>query len=502
MGNRQSTLKSSPGYSRLYPESFVGKPFASYIGKYTHQYYYYMNLAGRAQGGRIVDVSDEFFASADNLLQTHEPVSKPNTYTENGAWMDGWESRRHNPDHDWVIIKLGFPGSIVGFDINTGHFNGNQAPEASVEACFISEDTLKQGGDIDFDWDSVLPRVDLGPASKHYFMLDSPTPVYNFVRLRIYPDGKQLMDLAFVGNGGRVVAQSDQHYTPSSNLILPERGHNMGDGWETKRSRIPNHCDWVLVRLGMPGKLEKCEIDTHYFKGNFPDGVELDACYSDVEDPSLETDVAWFQILPRQRLSAHQQHHFSLDLRDRAFTHVRMTIFPDGGVMRLRVYGRPLLAESAKNEEGGVVIETSAKSSSATSTPIPLSRTTKAETTDATPSPGSSTSTSTVTSTATDSTRETTGSGVSATASMAASNARSAHRKRSRRERAIKENGDDEEYVEETITTPTIANGKGAGRKPKRRAVNTPVATPSSRSRKTPILDGAGAGDAGGNDES
>ncbi|RKP28099.1 allantoicase, partial [Syncephalis pseudoplumigaleata] len=318
------------------------------------------DLAGRAQGGRIVDVSDEFFASADNLLQTHDAVSKPNTYTENGAWMDGWESRRHNPDHDWVIIKLGFPGSISGFNIDTGHFNGNHAPAASVEACFISEETLKQGGDIDFHWEPVLPRVELGPASKHYFQLDEPTAVHNFVRLRIYPDGgvgrfhvyghvrpnlpsassKQLMDLAFVGNGGRVVAQSDQHYTPSSNLILPDRGHNMGDGWETRRSREPNHCDWVVVRLGMPGKLEKCDIDTHHFKGNFPDGVELDACYSDAEDPSLEPDVAWFQILPRQRLSAHQQHHFSLDLRDRVFTHVRMTIYPDGGVMRLRIYGR------------------------------------------------------------------------------------------------------------------------------------------------------------------
>ncbi|RKP06765.1 allantoicase [Thamnocephalis sphaerospora] len=357
MGNRQSIGvggKEAPGFTRLSSDSLGKQAFAQYI-----------DLACRSQGGRIVDVSDEFFATADNLLAPGDAVSKPNTYTENGAWMDGWETRRHNPNHDWVIIKLGFAGSIAGFDIDTGHFNGNQAPVAAIDACFVDEETLKQGGNIDFPWEEILPKVDLGPAAKHFFLFDVPTGVCNFVRLRIFPDGgvgrlrvygavrpvwpltagKQLLDLAFVGNGGRVVACSDQHYTPASNLTLPGRGQNMGDGWETKRSRVASHCDWSIIRLGNAGRLEKCEIDTHHYKGNYPESVELDACYSILDDPSTDPECAWFQILPRQKMSAHQQHHFSLDLRDRVFTHVRMTIYPDGGVMRLRVYGRPVFDE-------------------------------------------------------------------------------------------------------------------------------------------------------------
>lgn len=62
-------------------------------------------------------------------------------------------------------------------------------------------------------------------------------------------DENELIDLAHVFAGGRVISVSDQHYGKGSNLLLPGRGKDMGDGWETKRSREAGHKDWVLVRL-------------------------------------------------------------------------------------------------------------------------------------------------------------------------------------------------------------------------------------------------------------
>jgi allantoicase len=468
MGNRLSRVdKQTTGFIRLNTETGQ-RVFSSYV-----------DLACRSLGGRIADVSDEFFAMADNLLQPGDAISKPNTYTENGAWMDGWETRRHNPDHDWVIIKLGFAGSIAGFNIDTGHFNGNHAPEAAVDACFIDEETLKQGGDIEFPWEEILPKVSLDPASKHYFMFDVPTGVCNFVRLRIFPDGgvarfrvygtvrpiwpiasgKQLVDLAFVGMGGRVISCSDQHYTPASNLILPGRGQNMGDGWETKRSREPNHHDWVLIRLGNAGRLEKCEVDTHYFKGNYPESVMLEACYSEHDDPTYDVECAWFQILPKQRLNPHQQHHFSLDLRDRVFTHVRMNIYPDGGVMRLRVYGRPVFEDDLIGS-----VEAEETKASLAESPVQERRVSRGTTPNAPSSPAAASSSAVAAATTTTTTTKTTTATVTvieqqqqetatqsvpASASSKAASARAGQRRKSRR--AAQEAEEEEEYVEPTV---------------------------------------------------
>jgi allantoicase len=101
--------------------------------------------------------------------------------------MDGWESKRHNPTYDWAIVKLGFAGNILGFDIDTSHFTGNQAPAASVEATFCPE------GDVqakDVEWTQVLPKVDLPPTCHNYFLLNNPDgKVYTHVRLNNIPDG-------------------------------------------------------------------------------------------------------------------------------------------------------------------------------------------------------------------------------------------------------------------------------------------------------------------------
>ncbi|ORX86086.1 allantoicase [Basidiobolus meristosporus CBS 931.73] len=280
-----------------------------------------------------------------------------------GAWFDGWENRRHNPDHDWAIIQLAFAGSIVGFDIDTAHFTRNHAPAASVDVAFVSGEALATGDDINYEWKEVLPKVELQPTSKHYFVLDNPDNApYNFVGINQYPDGgitrfrvyggivpvfpedkNELVDLAYVGNGARVVVSSNDDFAPASNVILPTRGENMGDGWETKRSRTPGHIDYLIVKLGAPGRLERAIFDTLHFRGNFPAQASKEACNSQEEnpdnDPAANQEGFWTTVSPRQKTAADVEHEWNLSPKDKVFTHVHATLYPNGGFTRLRIYG-------------------------------------------------------------------------------------------------------------------------------------------------------------------
>jgi len=110
----------------------------------------------------------------------------------------------------------------------------------------------------------------------------------------VFPeDPSAIIDLAHVANGGLAVAFSDQHFGRASNLLLPGRGVDMGDGWETKRSRGGEHTDWVIVKLGTQGIIEKAIIDTAHFKGNFPQYAKLEATLSDeVRAPLLAANIS------------------------------------------------------------------------------------------------------------------------------------------------------------------------------------------------------------------
>lgn len=224
-----------------------------------------IELSSVALGGHVVSVSDEFFAEAFHLLLVEPAPSLKGQFGPKGALFSGWESRRHNPNHDWCIIKLGTTGSISGFDIDSSHFNGNEAPEASVDILYCPDGTAPEVNDP--RWEELLPKVKLGPNSRHLFSVP-PSKGINYVKLNMYPDGgiarfrvyglvtpvfppdtSAVFDLAHVFAGGRVVYTSDQHFGVGSNLILPGRGKDMGDGWETKRSRAPGHKDWAIIQL-------------------------------------------------------------------------------------------------------------------------------------------------------------------------------------------------------------------------------------------------------------
>jgi allantoicase len=126
------------------------------------------------------------------------------------------------------------------------------------------------------------------------------------------------------------------------NLIMPGRGVNMGDGWETKRNRTPNNKDWVIVKLAHKGSIQKALIDTCHFKGNYPDSCKIEGCTTSADTDFATTKVEWLTILSQQKLQADHEHFFEQEIvnTDKTFTHVRLTIFPDGGISRMRLWGK------------------------------------------------------------------------------------------------------------------------------------------------------------------
>ena len=133
---------------------------------------------------------------------------------------------------------------------------------------------------------------------------------------------------------------NDMFFSHMGNLLMPGRGINMGDGWETKRNRTPNNVDWVVLRLAHPGHLQRLLVDTAHFKGNYPDRCSIEgaslAADADCSDPAID----WKKVLPEQKLSADAEHEFASEIAHNGpFSHLRLSIYPDGGISRLRAFG-------------------------------------------------------------------------------------------------------------------------------------------------------------------
>jgi allantoicase len=320
----------------------------------------YVNLADARLGAQALSCSDDFFAPMARMLDPRPPVFVPDKYDDNGKWMDGWESRRKRvPGHDWCVLRLARPGRLHGVDFDTSHFTGNYPPGASLEGCWLPEGDPGE----DTRWFELLPSVPLYGNRHHYHAIEGAPPCTH-VRVNIYPDGglarlrlygtpsfdparvdsDGLVDLASALNGGVALAANDEHFGRRGNLLMPGRGVDMGDGWETRRRREPGH-DWCLIALACPGVIESVEVDTAHFKGNYPARCSLQAAAlpagSSVQALIAQAD-AWPLLLPEQPLQMDAQHYFREQLLPvGAVTHVRLNIFPDGGVSRLRLRGRP-----------------------------------------------------------------------------------------------------------------------------------------------------------------
>jgi allantoicase len=327
-----------------------------------------VDLAAAGLGGRALGTSDDFFAGIENLIQPGRGVLN-DEFTDRGKWMDGWESRRkRTPGYDWCVLALGAPGEVVGFDIDTHGFIGNHPSFASVEGISAPAAATVDELQARADWVELLVQSPLRPDAQNLFGAAARSPVTH-VRLNIFPDGgvarlrvfgrvapdwsaaagardpetqarvpAGLVDLAAVKNGGVAVACSDAHFGPMNNLLLPGRSVNMGGGWETRRRRGPGH-DWILLQLGARGTPAVLEVDTNHFKGNYPDRCALAAIdAAGLRITELIASPDWRTILPETKLSAHTRHFF--DVGGGPATHLRLEIFPDGGVSRLRAWGR------------------------------------------------------------------------------------------------------------------------------------------------------------------
>lgn len=326
-----------------------------------------IDLASAALGGRALACTDDFFASMHNMLKPEPPHFDPDAYTDRGKEMDGWESRRKRvPGHDRCVVGLGARGVIRALDIDTSFFLGNQPPFASVEAAHLPGDHAIETA----EWVEILPQSPIRPGSQNLFTVRDPNP-FTHVRLSMYPDGgvarfrvygeveptwdppfldeatrahvtRGEHDLASLLSGGKALACSDAFFGPMDNLLLPSRAVNMGGGWETRRKRQPGN-DWILLRLGDAGTVSVIEVDTNHFKGNYPDRCALRGIYApgapitELIDPRAE----WATLLPEQKLAAHTRHFFGAEhiASGGPFTHLRLDIYPDGGVSRLRVWG-------------------------------------------------------------------------------------------------------------------------------------------------------------------
>lgn len=320
-----------------------------------------VNLADPRLGAAALFASDDFFAPVGRMLNPAPAIFIAGKYDEHGKWMDGWESRRkRDPGNDWAIVRLGAKGVIYGFDVDTSHFNGNQPLAVSIDACTSTSDVvdrLRRG-----HWTEILPRTPLGPNEHHLLPVEN-REAWTHLRVQIYPDGgiarlrvygraigpfaeidcDTVIDLAAMENGGTAVSWNDASFGSAvSNLILPGPGVNMGDGWETRRRREPGH-DWCVLALGAPGIIDRIDVDTRFYKGNFPDRCSLQAALmTQTTVKSLaDQSASWPVLLPEQKLKMDTVQSFTERVADLGpVTHVRLNIFPDGGVSRLRLWGR------------------------------------------------------------------------------------------------------------------------------------------------------------------
>ncbi|MEX6506429.1 allantoicase [Jiella sp. M17.18] len=315
----------------------------------------FVDLAHPRLGTEVTYATDDFFADKSRMIAPEAPVFYPDRFDDHGKWMDGWESRRkRTAGHDHAVVRLGQRGTIAAIDIDTAFFTGNFPPEASVEAA----DTVDEPGAA--DWREIVPRWALKGNSHNLFNLEAGPPV-RWLRLNIYPDGGvarlrvygtiakdwttvgagEVVDLAAIENGGTAVAWNDAHYGHPANMLAPGRAPVMSDGWETARRRKPGN-DWCVLKLGTAGTISKVLIDTHHFKGNYPDRFTLRAAQveGEVSSEAIGAGSAdWPLLVPETKLEADAVKEIGSVEALGPVTHVRLDIFPDGGVSRLRLYG-------------------------------------------------------------------------------------------------------------------------------------------------------------------
>ena len=317
-----------------------------------------IDLAQPRLGTKVIYKTDDFFASANRIISPTEPVFKVGVFDKHGKWMDGWESRRkRTAGHDFIIIKLGKPGTIKKVDVDTSHFNGNQPAMVSIEGANSNSNKINQ-----FKWQPLLSKKKTKANSHHYFTVNS-NKVFTHIKFNIFPDGgvarlrlygsiaksnklkNKKINLASLLDGSSVIACNNEHFGKAENILAPGKAKNMGDGWETRRRRGKGF-DWLILNSLDGKEIDKIEISTHHFKGNFPSHCSLQAAYlpnSKNSKQIVKSSNNWKYLLKDAKLSANKVHVFKNNLMKKdKINFIKINIFPDGGISRFRIYGKSI----------------------------------------------------------------------------------------------------------------------------------------------------------------
>jgi allantoicase len=305
----------------------------------------YPDLASRTLGGSVVAANDEAFAERENLIKPEPAQFAESDFGHKGKVYDGWETRRRRePGSDWAIVRLGAAGVVRGVVIDTAWFKGNYPPEASVEAASV--EGFPDAAELDdAEWTTVVDRAPVKGDSENLFEVNSPHR-WTHLRLTIYPDGgvarfrahgeaipdprllPAAIDFAALENGGRVIGCSNRFYSSPTNLIQPDRARTMGEGWENARRRDDGN-DYVEFGLAASARLRLVEIDTSYFLHNAPGAAA-------VHGRTDDGDVV--ELVPRTKLQPDTRHILRVTAPARV-RQVRLDVYPDGGLARVRMVG-------------------------------------------------------------------------------------------------------------------------------------------------------------------
>ena len=318
-----------------------------------------IDLAQPRLGSKVIFKTDDFFASANRIIDPSPAIFKEGLFDKNGKWMDGWESRRKRTSgHDFLIIKLGKSGSINKVDVDTSHFNGNQPSMISLEGCYSKSKNIK-----DLKWKTLIDKKKT-KANSHHMFKSSSKSIFTHIKLNIFPDGgvarlrlygsiskennkfgNKTINLASLLNGASVIACNNEHFGKAENILAPGKAKNMGDGWETRRRRDKGF-DWLILNPINGKKINKIEISTHHFKGNFPSHCSLQAAFVPNKKSSssiIKSSVKWKFLLNKVNLSANKTHVFkNILMKNDKINFIKINIFPDGGISRFKIFGKSI----------------------------------------------------------------------------------------------------------------------------------------------------------------
>jgi len=355
-------------FKRPVPEPITDKgpmdPLASY------------NLA---VGGKVLEVTNDLFARAENLLSDHLPKFDPELFGKQGKVMDSWETVRHNlRGEDHLIFELKKPSSIKYVLLSTKYHTGNHSPKVRLD------------GELNGSWQEILPVTDLTGHSEMRVKLNTETPVFSKIKVTMYPDGgftrlglyhevpaeiiesfdgicrpyeekvpasKKPLSIPYVNVaneinknwstipkgaefnnassalGAKVLKATDEHYSPAALVLSPFAPINMFDGMESARSRKPGHFEEVVIQLAKTSPISKVEMDFTYFVNNNPLEVELEGFINS----------KWIPLIPRTNVKAFAGNKKSFLIKETTpVEQLRVKTIPDGGINRLKVISRNL----------------------------------------------------------------------------------------------------------------------------------------------------------------